>query len=114
MTEKTFQRLQKNVCTAQVQANEISLMPKVLEVVKKLYAEQYPFTASDDATPDDWDVDDEIQWIDVSFDGTWQRRGHVSHYGVGVVVDVLTGYVMDFYVMSTYCHQCQLGQISPR
>lgn len=54
MTEKTFQRLQKNVCTAQVQANEISLMPKVLEVVKKLYAEQYPFTASDDATPDDW------------------------------------------------------------
>ena len=114
MTEGTFQRLQKHVSAAQVQSNDIMLRPKGLEILRNRYTEQFPFTArSDDEIPEyDWDVDDGIPWIDVSFDGTWQRCGHVSHYDVGVVVDALKGYVIDFHVMSTYCHTCKLQDVS--
>ncbi|GFY22960.1 uncharacterized protein TNCV_2182211 [Trichonephila clavipes] len=33
--------------------------------------------------------------IDVTFDGTWLTRGHSSQIGVGCVIDLLTGFVMD-------------------
>lgn len=44
--------------------------------------------------------------ITVSYDGSWHKRGHMSHYGVGIVIDVLTGLVIDFEVLSTYCATC--------
>ncbi|GFV08764.1 uncharacterized protein TNCV_2488361 [Trichonephila clavipes] len=34
--------------------------------------------------------------IDVTFDGTWLTRGHSSQIGVGCVIVLLTGFVMDF------------------
>ncbi|GFT10850.1 uncharacterized protein TNCV_1944711 [Trichonephila clavipes] len=34
--------------------------------------------------------------IDVTFDGTWLTRGHSSQIGLGCVIDLLTGFVMDF------------------
>ncbi|GFY21063.1 uncharacterized protein TNCV_3991071 [Trichonephila clavipes] len=34
--------------------------------------------------------------IDITFDGTWLTRGHSSQIGVGCVIDLLTGFVMDF------------------
>lgn len=56
--------------------------------------------------------------ITVSYDGTWHKRGHTSQYGVGLVIDVLTGLVVDFEVLSKFCHMCSfaitdLGQNSP-
>ncbi|GFW32164.1 uncharacterized protein TNCV_2601901 [Trichonephila clavipes] len=42
----------------------------------------------------------EIADLSVSFDGTWLTRGHTSLIGVGCVIDMLTGYVVDFEVMS--------------
>lgn len=47
--------------------------------------------------------------IAVSFDGSWHKRGHTSLYGVGFVIDILTGYVVDYAVISKYCHACQLA-----
>lgn len=47
----------------------------------------------------------------VSFDGTWLTRGHTSMFGVGCAIDVLTGYVIDFEVMSKYCHECVMAKI---
>ncbi|GFV36452.1 uncharacterized protein TNCV_2234991 [Trichonephila clavipes] len=41
----------------------------------------------------------EITDLSVSFDGTWLTRGHTSLIGVGCVIDMLTGYVVDFEVM---------------
>ncbi|GFT36196.1 uncharacterized protein TNCV_4778301 [Trichonephila clavipes] len=38
--------------------------------------------------------------IDVTFDGTWLTRGHSSQIGVGCVIDLLTGFVMYFEIMS--------------
>jgi len=34
--------------------------------------------------------------ISVSFDGTWQKRGFTSHYGIGVCIDIFTGLVIDY------------------
>ena len=44
--------------------------------------------------------------IPVSFDGTWHKRGHTSHFGVGVIVDLSTGLVLDCHVVSNYCKLC--------
>ena len=44
--------------------------------------------------------------ICVSYDGTWMKRGFTSQYGVGVAIDILTGLVIDYEVMSLYCHGC--------
>ncbi|GFX00940.1 uncharacterized protein TNCV_4579061 [Trichonephila clavipes] len=59
----------------------------------------------------------EIADLRVSFDGTWLTRGHISLIGVGCVIDMLTGYVVDFEVMSKVCRHCyvaknKLGQSS--
>lgn len=46
----------------------------------------------------------------VSFDGTWHKRGHTSLYGIGVVIDMLTGLVVDYEILSKYCHECVVTQ----
>ena len=44
--------------------------------------------------------------IIVSYDGTWHKRGHSIHYGVGVVIELYTGLVIDTHVVSNYCAKC--------
>ena len=44
--------------------------------------------------------------LTVSFDGSWMTRGHKSLYGVGCVVEVITGLVLDLTVLSLYCQSC--------
>ena len=51
--------------------------------------------------------DDEKIDIAVSYDGTWQKRGHTSHNGIGIAIDILTGYVVDFEVLSNLCIYCE-------
>lgn len=53
----------------------------------------------------------------VSFDGTWHKRGYTSNYGIGCVIELGTGLVIDFVVLSKYCQNCsttktQLGENS--
>ena len=43
--------------------------------------------------------DDTID-LTVSYDGSWMTRGHKSLYGIGCVVEVVTGLVIDLQVMS--------------
>ncbi|GFN94378.1 hypothetical protein PoB_002088400 [Plakobranchus ocellatus] len=45
--------------------------------------------------------------ICVSYDGTWLKRGHTSQIGIGCVIDVLTGLVLEAELLSTYCHTCE-------
>ncbi|GBN70599.1 hypothetical protein AVEN_244416-1 [Araneus ventricosus] len=42
----------------------------------------------------------------VSYDGIWQKRGHTSLYGIGIVVDILTGIVIDYQILSKYFPEC--------
>ena len=47
--------------------------------------------------------------IGVSYDGTWQRRGHHSLLGIELAIDFVTGLVVDIQVLSKYCHMCALA-----
>ena len=51
--------------------------------------------------------------IAVSFDGTWQKREHSSHNGVASVIDLLTGFPVDFEVLSKYCNKCNIAEGLP-
>ncbi|XP_037571609.1 uncharacterized protein LOC119453623 [Dermacentor silvarum] len=44
--------------------------------------------------------------VAVMYDGTWQKRGHKSHNGIGTAVSVDTGLCLDFEVLSNYCLAC--------
>ena len=62
--------------------------------------------------------DDDVVDIAVSYDGSWHKRGHTSLYGIGCVIDLLTGYVLDYEVLSKFCQACttakkELGESSP-
>lgn len=48
--------------------------------------------------------------ISVSYDGTWQKRGFTSLFGVGISINVLTGLVIDYEVLSKYCHACKMTE----
>ncbi|GFV33450.1 uncharacterized protein TNCV_1679211 [Trichonephila clavipes] len=52
----------------------------------------------------------EITDQSVSFDGTWLTRGHTSLIGVGCIIDMLTGYALDFEVMSKVCCHCSVAK----
>ena len=43
--------------------------------------------------------------LTVSYDGTWMTRGHKSLYGIGCIVDVVTGLVIDLAVLSLHCQR---------
>ncbi|KAH7933284.1 hypothetical protein HPB49_011170 [Dermacentor silvarum] len=47
--------------------------------------------------------------IAVSFDGSWMTRGHTSHIGVGAVVELFSGFVLDYVVLSNFCAGCERG-----
>lgn len=47
--------------------------------------------------------------VAVSYDGSWKTRGHSSHICVGTVIELFTGCVLDFVVLSNFCLGCQLG-----
>ncbi|GFS68675.1 uncharacterized protein TNCV_1958921 [Trichonephila clavipes] len=51
--------------------------------------------------------DKDIVDIEVSYDGSWLTRGHTSNIGVGCVIDLLTGFVIDYEVMSKRCGECE-------
>lgn len=48
--------------------------------------------------------------IAVSYDGTWMRRGHSSLYGIGIVIDIMTGLVVDYEILSKYCSLCSQNE----
>ncbi|KAM7282574.1 hypothetical protein ISCGN_002720 [Ixodes scapularis] len=47
--------------------------------------------------------------IDVIFDGSWMTRGRSSHIGVGCIVELYSGLVIDHVVYSNFCLGCALG-----
>ncbi|KAH9380280.1 hypothetical protein HPB48_022991 [Haemaphysalis longicornis] len=43
------------------------------------------------------------------FDGTWMTRGRLSHIGVGCIIEVYTGLVIDHVVLFNFCLGCAIG-----
>ena len=48
--------------------------------------------------------------VAVSFDGSWQKRGHSSHNGMASVIELMTGLPLDYEVLSNYCQKCKLAE----
>ena len=44
--------------------------------------------------------------LTISYDGSWMRRSHTSAYGIGCLIDTVTGPVLDLTVLSSYCCSC--------
>ncbi|KAK7096021.1 hypothetical protein V1264_005368 [Littorina saxatilis] len=114
MNKSSYQRIDKKVNASILAVTNVTLVETV-EHVNVAYRQTFPQGRADvqfDEEDEDaaWEEDDGILWVDVAFDGTWHKRGFSSHYGVGVVVDVLTGLVLDFSVKSTYCHTCAMNK----
>lgn len=94
---KTYQTIQKKVRSAAVAEADSCL----IESGKKV---REAFMAADPSIGEDDPID-----ICITYDGTWHKRGHTSHHGVGVVVDLLTGLVIDYEALSNHCHGCLIG-----
>lgn len=47
--------------------------------------------------------------IAVSYDGSWKTRGHSSHIGVGTLIELFSGFVLDQVVLSNFCLACEKG-----
>lgn len=37
--------------------------------------------------------------IDVSYNGSWMKRGHTSMIGMGAIIEVYTGFIVDYEVL---------------
>ncbi|GFX35893.1 uncharacterized protein TNCV_4214151 [Trichonephila clavipes] len=66
------------------------------------------FSSFQEEAKNSHDINSKLEIIDVSvsYDGTWQKRGHTSNLGLGIIIDILSGLVLDFEVLSKYCHNC--------
>ena len=54
-------------------------------------------------------LEDSVIDIAIGYDGSWHRRGFSSHYGIGVIIELNTGLVLDVHIMSNLCLICQKG-----
>ncbi|XP_072163439.1 uncharacterized protein [Diadema setosum] len=54
--------------------------------------------------------EEEVLDVAVSYDGTWHKRGFVSNHGVGVVISMDSGEVLDREVLSKVCRECKLKE----
>lgn len=89
MHHKTFNTHKKTI-HKQLNSYTEKVLSDAHQVVKKAYPEQ------------SGDIID----IDVSYDGSWHTRGHKSKLGLGCVIENRTGLVVDYKVLSKYCHVC--------
>lgn len=48
--------------------------------------------------------------VGVGYDGTWMTRGHKSHIQAGFVIEMATGFVLDFDIISNYCKSCSVNK----
>ncbi|RUS68776.1 hypothetical protein EGW08_023461 [Elysia chlorotica] len=102
--QKTFNKF-ANRLYSQNQRLSNEIFSKAASIVRREHIRLYSLEVSED------DVID----ISLSFDGSWLTRGHKSLIGIGCVIDVVTGLVIDGHVCSLHCHICaQTGKFIRR
>lgn len=94
---KTYEEISTEVHSAVVQAAEESMQAAAAVVHERALSKSD--TVRSNGCPA----------VAVSFDGTWHKRGHSSHSGVGVAIEFDTGLVLDAQVISNYCKACEMG-----
>ena len=98
LSKNGYQKLQKRINDASKAAFE-QVSKKSVETIFDVYGKQ-------GILPDE----DGILDIGVSFDGSWQKRGHSSHNGLASVIDLETGLLIDFEVLSNFCIKCKIAE----
>jgi hypothetical protein len=88
---KTFQKFAKKIVT-ETSTKQSDVFQTAASIVRQAHNKD----------PDDKEPLD----IAVSFDGSWLTRGHKSLIGVGSVIEVQTGLVLDVHVTSLHCQTC--------
>lgn len=48
----------------------------------------------------------DVRNLGVSYDGSWPTKGFQSKHGFGCVIDLLTGFILDYDVVSKFCSEC--------
>lgn len=87
-----------------------AIFDKTAEIVKR---EHLQCPLDDKSAEDSTETEPLYVNIAVSYDGSWLTRGHTSFVGIGCVIDILTGYVLDAHVMSSYCLVCKRIEAMP-
>ena len=90
MNKAVYQKKQNRIIDVMVDSADTILCETVARVVEAYTETDADFNGN----------------ITVSFDGSWHKRGHTSNYGFGAVIDVLTGLVVDYEVLSKYYGAC--------
>ena len=86
-----------NAISDEAKKLEKNVLAEGRSVVKQAYVEEDPSL-----------VNKSVINTKNTYDGTWHRRGHVSKYGVGIVIAILTNLVVDFEILSKCCHMCTI------
>lgn len=73
-----------------------SVLQLCADAVKKHYLEELKMGPDEDGVFD----------IRVTFDGSWQKRGHTSLLAVCAVIEAETGLVIDYVTVSKFCEKC--------
>ncbi len=57
-------------------------------------------------------TNDDETFVDagIHFDGTWSKRGFTAIHGIGFIISVDTGEVLDYYICSKYCSKCKYDE----
>lgn len=90
---KTFQQKEAKVSRAVCESTE-AILHRSVDVVR----------AMNRVISDSEDID--LIDVGVSFDGSWHTRGHRSKYGIAAVIEVITGHVLDYEILCSYCQNC--------
>lgn len=94
MHHKTFQRHLKNTLTPTAMRAAESAMSECVEKVATIYGVLCFGRRGN---------------IAISYDGMCKTRGHSFHIGVGTVIELFSGYVLDYMVLSSFCLGCEVG-----
>src|SRR5271156_1474921 len=96
LQKKAFIRNCKHVASKMRKTTEACLV-KARQTVRSVHIKRNPLL-----------VKQEILDISVSFDGSWQKRGHRSLYGFAAVIEAETGLAIDYVTLSKFCIQCAI------
>ncbi|XP_055882678.1 uncharacterized protein LOC129925822 [Biomphalaria glabrata] len=102
ISQRAFKDHDNKITDCEVESGE-DMLYRTANAIRQAYAE-----TDDDIREAIERGENPLIDISVSYDGTWQKRGFTSLYGVGVCIDLLTGLVVDFDIRSKYCHACHI------
>ncbi|XP_039302928.1 uncharacterized protein LOC120357167 [Solenopsis invicta] len=93
VAQNTHDKIQKNICTASKAIAEVSMRNAVEEEQLRMSLEEEK---------------ENVTELAVSGDGTWQKRGFSSLFGVCSLIGVHSKKIIDVNVKSSYCKQCEV------